>query len=215
MSTFLLVLFLWIFSVCLHEFAHAWVAWRGGDYTVKDKGYLTLNPLKYLDPLTSVVLPVVFLVMGGIGLPGAAVYINRRLLKDRYWESAVSLAGPAMNLVLLLVIVVLLHQPSIRQSVYAPGLAFLGLLQASAVVLNLLPVPGFDGYGALAPHLPPQWRARFDQYSGYAMIGLFLLLFLVPPAAAAFWGLVQTLAEAVGVPMRLAASGYAEFRFWR
>ena len=57
MATFVLVLFLWIFSVCLHEFAHASVAYRGGDITVKDKGYLSLNPLKYLDPMSSVILP--------------------------------------------------------------------------------------------------------------------------------------------------------------
>lgn len=215
MATFVLVLFLWIFSVCLHEFAHASVAYRGGDISVKDKGYLSLNPLKYLDPMSSVILPVVFLVMGGIGLPGAAVYIDRRLLRSAHWDSAVSLAGPLMNFFLLLVLVVLLHQPLVRGSEYAPGLAFLALLQASAVVLNLLPLPGFDGYGAIWPYLPRELRAQFDRYAGYAMLVLFLLLFMVPPAARAFWGLVALLADFVGVPMGLAQLGYREFRFWQ
>ncbi len=111
MNTFLLVLFLWIFSVCLHEFAHAAVAYRGGDITVKDKGYLSMNPLKYLDPMGSIILPVVFLIMGGIGLPGAAVYIDRRLLRSAHWDSAVSLAGPAMNIVLLLLLSLMLASP--------------------------------------------------------------------------------------------------------
>ncbi|MCB1602345.1 MAG: site-2 protease family protein, partial [Xanthomonadales bacterium] len=127
MSTFVLVLFLWIFSVCLHEFAHAAVAYQGGDTTVKDKGYLTLNPSKYLDPMNSLLLPVVFLVMGGIGLPGAAVYINRSLLRSAHWDSAVSLAGPAMNLLLLVLLAGLLGLPAVAASEYAPALAFLAL----------------------------------------------------------------------------------------
>jgi Zn-dependent protease len=214
MLTFVMVLFLWIFSVCLHEFAHAAVAYQGGDITVKDKGYLTLNPLKYLDPVTSVVVPVVFLVMGGIGLPGAAVYINRSLLRSAHWDSAVSLAGPAMNLILLMLLAMALQVPEVRTSEYAPALAFLALLQASAVVLNLLPLPGFDGYGAIWPYLPPQVREQFDRYAGFAMMALFLALFLVPPFARAFWGLVGVLVQWVGVPMGLARLGYAEFKFW-
>lgn len=214
MLTFALVLFLWIFSVCLHEFAHAAVAYRGGDITVKDKGYLTLNPVKYLDPVTSLLMPVVFLVMGGIGLPGAAVYINRSLLRSAHWDSAVALAGPAMNLLLLVILAVALGQPEVGQSQYAPALAFLALLQASAVVLNLLPLPGFDGYGVIWPYLPAHIRQQFDRYAGYAMLALFLLLFMVPPFARAFWSLVGLLVDAVGIPMDLARLGYSEFRFW-
>jgi len=214
MTTFLLVLFLWIFSVCLHEFAHAAVAYRGGDITVKDKGYLSMNPLNYLDPIGSIVLPVVFLVMGGIGLPGAAVYIDRRLLRSAHWDSAVSLAGPAMNLLLLFLLAGILALPEVRNSTHAPALAFLALLQASAVILNLLPLPGFDGYGAIWPYLPDALRAQFDRYAGYAVLALFLLLFLVEPVARAFWGLVGLLAHVAGVPLELAQIGYQEFRFW-
>lgn len=214
MTTFLLVLFLWIFSVCLHEFAHAAVAYRGGDITVKDKGYLSMNPLNYLDPIGSIVLPVVFLVMGGIGLPGAAVYIDRRLLRSAHWDSAVSLAGPAMNLLLLFLLAGILALPEVRNSTHAPALAFLALLQASAVILNLLPLPGFDGYGAIWPYLPDALRAQFDRYAGYAVLALFLLLFLVEPVARAFWSLVGLLAHVAGVPLELAQIGYQEFRFW-
>lgn len=214
MATFLFVLFFWIFSVCLHEFAHARVAFGGGDLSVKDKGYLSLNPMKYLDPVNSIVLPVIFLVMGGIGLPGAAVYIDRSRLRSLHWESAVSLAGPATNLALLFVIALLLGAPAIHESSLAPAIAFLGLLQASAVVLNLLPLPGFDGYGVVSPYLPTSMRALFDRYAGYAVWALFLLLFLVPPVARAFWALVMLLAEVAGIPVGLAQRGYAEFRFW-
>ena len=100
MITFLVVLVGWVFSLCLHEFSHALVAYLGGDFTVREKGYLTFNPLKYTHPIYSLLLPILFLVMGGIGLPGGAVYIETWRLRSRKWESAVALAGPLSNLVL-------------------------------------------------------------------------------------------------------------------
>ena len=59
--TFTIVLIGWIFSLCLHEFSHAIVAYSGGDYTVREKGYLSFNPLKYTHPIFSIVLPIIFL----------------------------------------------------------------------------------------------------------------------------------------------------------
>jgi Zn-dependent protease len=211
--TFVLVLFLWVFSVCLHEFAHALAAYHGGDTSVREKGYLSMNPVKYLDPLTSVILPVLFLILGGLGLPGAAVYIERHRLRSHHIESAVSLAGPAANLVLL-VILGLLLQTGIGASAFAPALAFLGLLQASAVVLNLLPLPGLDGYGALSPYLPPNVRANMDRFALHGILLLVALMFLVPPFARLFWSVVWLLAHAFGIPIELALAGYQEFRFW-
>src|SRR5574342_1062426 len=107
--TFAIVLFGWIFSLCLHEFSHALVAYLGGDYTVREKGYLTFNPLKYTHPVYSLLLPLLFLAMGGIGLPGGAVYIERHRLRGPRWETAVSLAGPAMNALVAIVIGLLLR----------------------------------------------------------------------------------------------------------
>src|ERR1043166_9038995 len=104
MVCFFTVTILWILSVCLHEFGHAIVAFYGGDTSVREKGYLTLNPLKYTHPVYSLLMPVLFMMIGGIGLPGGAVYIDRSLLRSRVWESAVSLAGPAMNLGLIVVL---------------------------------------------------------------------------------------------------------------
>ena len=102
------------FSVCLHEFGHAIVAYWGGDRSVKEKGYLTLNPLRYTHPTYSIVLPAIFLMMGGLPLPGAAVYINPAALKGPGWKSAVSAAGPLATagvaiLVAILVVVVLIR----------------------------------------------------------------------------------------------------------
>src|SRR5258708_7677798 len=88
----------WILTVVLHEFAHGIVAYWGGDYTIRERGGLTLNPLQYIDPVMSIALPVLFLVMGGIPLPGGATYVRTDLLRSRLWQTLVSLAGPAMNL---------------------------------------------------------------------------------------------------------------------
>ena len=60
----------WLVSLCLHEFGHAYTAWRFGDHDVAVRGYLTLNPLKYSSPLLSLGLPLLFIALGGVGLPG-------------------------------------------------------------------------------------------------------------------------------------------------
>ena len=136
--TFVIVLIGWIFSLCLHEFSHALVAYLGGDTTVKDKGYLTFNPLKYTHPVYSLLIPIVFLVLGGIGLPGGAVYIETWRLRSCNWVSAVSLAGPTANLILAVIIGLVLRFGPVTSSGLWPALAFLGLLQVIAVVLNLI-----------------------------------------------------------------------------
>src|SRR5450759_1483648 len=143
-TTFIVVIIGWIFSLCLHEFSHSLVAYYGGDTSVKDKGYLTFNPLKYTHPVYSIVLPVVFLLLGGIGLPGGAVYIETWRLRSKRWESAVSLAGPVTNLVLAVLLAIILNFAPLTVNGIWPGLAFLALMQVSALVLNLIPVPPFD-----------------------------------------------------------------------
>jgi len=72
-GVFTFVVFGWLVSLCLHEFGHAFTAWRYGDRDVEVRGYLTLNPLKYSNPLLSLGFPVLFLALRGIGIPGAAV----------------------------------------------------------------------------------------------------------------------------------------------
>src|SRR5688572_8645459 len=70
----------WVLSVVLHEFAHGIVAHIGGDYTIRERGGLTLNPLQYVDPVNSLLLPMVFLLMGGVPLPGGVTYVRDDLL---------------------------------------------------------------------------------------------------------------------------------------
>jgi len=71
----------WVVSLCIHEFGHAVVAYLGGDRSVKASGYLDLNPIRYANLLMSIIFPVVFLVLGGIALPGGAVYIDHSAIR--------------------------------------------------------------------------------------------------------------------------------------
>jgi Zn-dependent protease len=212
--TFIIVLVGWVFSLCLHEFSHAAVAYAGGDTTVRDKGYLTFNPLKYTHPVYSLVVPLIFLALGGIGLPGGAVYIETWRLRSRGWKSAVSLAGPAANLILAIVLgVVLSVSPVSREGIW-PGLAFLAFLQVSALVLNLLPIPPFDGFGAIEPYLPENIRAGVAQISGLLPWAVFFLLWYVPEVYNAFWTAVVGLTDMLQVPLDIVELGLRDFRFW-
>ncbi|RME91458.1 MAG: site-2 protease family protein [Anaerolineae bacterium] len=213
--TFLIVLLGWVFSLSLHEFSHALVAYLGGDWTVREKGYLTFNPFKYTHPVYSLLLPLLFLIMGGIGLPGGAVYIETWRLRSRRWRSAVSLAGPLSNLLLGGLLALLLRFAPATSGGIWPALAFLALLQIMAAVLNLIPLPPLDGYGALAPYLSPDLQARLGQIGGAGIWILFLLLWYVPFVDKVFWGLVFWLAGNIGIPLTLAGQGLAEFQFWR
>lgn len=215
MMTFLVVLVGWLFSLCLHEFSHALVAYYGGDITVREKGYLTFNLFKYTHPIYSLLFPLLILVMGGIGLPGGAVYIEKWRLRSRGWEMAVSLAGPVSNLVVALVLSVILQFAPAGGGGIWPGLAFLALLQVTAAIFNLLPMPPFDGYGAISPYLNPDLRYAMDQFGRYSMWVVLLLFWYVPFVSGAFWSVVGLVAGALGVPLQLAILGSSLFTFWR
>ncbi len=213
--TFVVVLVGWVFSLCLHEFSHALVAYYGGDTTVRDKGYLTFNPLKYTHPVYSLVLPLLFLLLGGIGLPGGAVYIETWRLRSRGWMSAVSLAGPAANLLLAIVLGLILAIAPVTSGGIWPGLAFLAFLQVSAVVLNLIPLPPLDGFGAIEPYLSDRIRTSLAQLRGMLPVLVFALLWYVPAVNSLFWTVVLSLTHLVGVPLQLAQLGLSGFMFWQ
>ena len=202
----------WLVSVCFHEFGHAVVAYWGGDTSVKEKGYLTLNPLKYTDLNLSLILPLLFLLMGGIALPGAAVYIDHRRLRNRWWESAVSAAGPFASILvtLLLVIPFWLGLATSEHWVWS-ALAFLIVLEISVVILNLLPVPPLDGYGIIEPWLPPQTKIQLRNVSKYGIIILFGLLWYVKPLSQLLWNATFSICTTLGVPIELAFKGQESF----
>jgi Zn-dependent protease len=212
-AVFVLVVAGWLVSMCLHEFGHAYTAWRFGDRDVAIRGYLTLNPLKYSNPVLSIALPLIFIALGGIGLPGGAVYVRTSWMTARQ-RTQVSLAGPAANAllaVLLLAVTAVFFDPA--HGVFWSGLAFLGFLQVTALLLNLLPIPGLDGYGALEPHLGDDNRRALEPAKQWGFF-ILLILLLVPPLNELFFSVVFWLFDLSGVPHWLVGNGGALTRFW-
>lgn len=212
-GVFILVIAGWLVSLCLHEFGHAFTAWRFGDHDVAVRGYLTLNPLKYSHPLLSLGFPVLVIALGGIGLPGGAVYVRTSWMTARQ-KTLVSLAGPAANLVLavlLLTVTAVFFDPA--HLVFWSGLAFLGFLQVTALVLNVLPVPGLDGYGALEPHLSADTQRALEPAKQWGLFILLILLF-TPALNRWFFSVVFWFVDLSGVPGQLVSIGSQLTRFW-
>ncbi|MDQ3886710.1 MAG: site-2 protease family protein [Actinomycetota bacterium] len=210
----LLVLGGWAASLCLHEFGHALLAYRGGDRSVRAKGYLTLDIRRYTDPVFSLVLPLLLLAVGGIPLPGGAVWIDRSALRSRGVESAVSLAGPLTNLAVGVVLVVTVATGALPTGL-AIGLSYLALVQVLAFVINILPVPGLDGFGALEPYLSSQPRRFAATVRPFAPLVLFVIIISVPVAATALFAVTGAVFAAIGGDLNAAGAGLSEFLFWR
>lgn len=213
-AVFVLVVAGWIVTLCLHEFAHAYTAWRAGDREVELRGYLTLNPLRYSHPLLSIVLPMVFIALGGIGLPGGAVYVHAHQVPART-QRLISGAGPAVNAVcaVVLLAVVRLFGSAEEHPVFWFGLSFLAFLQITATLLNLLPIPGLDGYGIVEPSLSYRTRRGLEQFKPFGMLILFALLF-TPAINRVFFDAVYALYEVSGVPSNWSRYGSYLTRFW-
>ncbi|HZV53161.1 MAG TPA: site-2 protease family protein [Candidatus Dormibacteraeota bacterium] len=205
----------WITSLCLHEFGHAVAAYLGGDRSVVEAGYLTLNPLKYTHPVLSVVLPMAFVLLGGVGLPGGAVYVDRSALRGKGWDALVSAAGPLATLLFALAAALpfLLGLGSLEDAIHHlafwAALAFLVVLELGALLLNLFPIPPLDGFGILAPLLSWETRLTAARLGNLGILVVFFLLWQ-GPVADAFWHAVQSLAGGLHVPALLADLGRYE-----
>ena len=199
----------WIFSLCFHEFSHALVAYWGGDTSVKDKGYLTFNPIKYTEPGLSLIMPLVFILIGGIGLPGGAVYINDNLLRSRWWSSLVSAAGPCSSMLFALFLMMPFwvlnftleyelsnlnnYETDILFNIIFPSLGFLIYLEICSVIFNLLPIPPLDGYGIIRPWLSGRINEKLNKYSNYSYYFIFGLFLFVPEFSSFFFGIIKNI----------------------
>jgi Zn-dependent protease len=194
----------WVTSLCIHEFGHALIAYLGGDASVATAGYLSLNPLKYAHPVLSIGLPLVFLLLGGIGLPGGAVYLNEGAIRNDRWRSFASAGGPLGNLLFALLIgwpfLVFNGEPPAGDVHFWSALAFLVFLQATAIILNLIPIPPFDGFGIIAPWLSFEARLLANRFGMLPMLLLFFLLWQGGPISGAFWNLVLGTTSLLNVP---------------
>ncbi len=145
---------------------------------------------------------------------GVFIFVIAGFLVSKRQKTLVSLAGPATNLafaVVLLVLTGLLREPG--HPVFWAAMAFLGFLQVTAFVLNILPVPGLDGYSALEPHLSPHTQRTLQPAKQWGFLVLLLLLF-TPQLNRWFFEMVFWFTDLSGVPRGLVIGGMDLTRFW-
>jgi Zn-dependent protease len=197
-----------IFAITLHEAAHGLMASRLGDQTARLSGRLTLNPIKHIDPLGTVVLPLIMLALGGIVFGWAKpVPVDWRNLRNPKRDMAwVAVAGPAANFIMVLVWAMLaklvLNYEEVFQGFTTPMLymARAGVtINIVLMVLNLLPIPPLDGSRVVSSLLSARLAMKYNKIEPYGLI-IILLLFVTGilgrilwPPIAAIYNIVMSL----------------------
>ena len=194
-----------ILAFSIHECAHAWTAMRLGDPTAMMLGRVTLNPLKHLDPLGSILFPLISLVYGGylIGWAKPTPVTGRNFKNYRRDDILVTLAGPASNLlsatVALILLILIKHllpngvasiATAMAIAMHVPGVATEGLpalfpialflylvifINLLLFVFNLIPLPPLDGSHILRHFLPYKAAQLYDRMGMFALLILFLV----------------------------------------
>jgi Zn-dependent protease len=218
-AVFLFVTVGWVVSLSLHEFGHALTAYLGGDFTVVDKGYLTLNPLHYTHAALSILFPLIYLALGGIGLPGGAVYINYTLIPSKRMRSLVAAAGPIMTGLFSLLVVAPFFLGMDQKLLAAhqdflAGLTFLAFLQITTLIFNLIPLPPLDGFGILRPFLPPSLVRQVYAMGRWTFFFIFIIFIVPNPLQIAFWQLIGIAIRILNLDPQLISVGWSLYRFW-
>ena len=180
-----------LFGITLHEVAHGWLANRLGDPTAKMLGRLSLNPLRHIDPVGTVLVPLGMLAMTSLagGQPlvfgwAKPVPVTWQNLGNVRRDSAlVALAGPGANLlmaigwVLLLRLAIGMGEEMAWAAVPLAYMAVLGVgLNLVLMILNLIPVPPLDGGRVMSSVLPPRWGWQLNRLEPYGLVILLVLL---------------------------------------
>ena len=179
-----------VLAITLHEAAHGFVATLRGDRTAWLLGRVTLNPLKHVDPLGTVILPGLLVLSGSPFLFGYAkpVPVNARQLRNPRLDMAlVAAAGPAANILMATVAALLVHALGIFPDNVADWLSanFTNaiLFNATLAALNLLPLPGLDGGHILTNLLPPALAAPLERLERHGVLIVFGLFVIAPLVA--------------------------------
>jgi Zn-dependent protease len=173
-----------LFAITVHEVAHGWAALKLGDKTAQVLGRLTLNPLKHIDMIGTVIVPLVLLWLGGFVFGWAKpVPVNPNNLRNRRYMALVSFAGPFSNLVMAFIWALVM-----KLGVYFGGhvthaalpLVYMGqagvLINLVLFFLNMLPIPPLDGGRIISALLPGKKAYWFDKIEPFGLIILLLLL---------------------------------------
>jgi Zn-dependent protease len=185
-----------VICITVHEFAHAYSAFRAGDDTPRRQGRISLNPLDHLDPIGTIMMVVSSLSGFGIGW-GKPVSINPYNFRHPRWDNLrVSLWGPLSNI--LTAAIVGLSIRFLGHSMTAPVLTFLATLTFISLALaffNLIPIAPLDGSHILSSLLPHEQARKYDHFMGQFGFLIFLgIIFLAPPG---------TLSKIIGPPVHV------------
>ena len=161
-----------MFSICLHEYSHARTAWSCGDTTAVDQGYLTLNPLVVMGPISIGLLAF-------FGIAWGAVPVNPSRLRQPYGRALVAAAGPAANIGLFaLFFAVLVGGGLVAGSRHVFLVGHTGMrANAFLFLFNMLPVPGLDGWDVFELLFPPLRRVPQETRGQIGWILLLIILF--------------------------------------
>jgi Zn-dependent protease len=181
-----------LFAITVHEVAHGWMALQFGDRTAEMMGRLTLNPIKHIDPIGTVVVPLVMVVMGGFlfGWAKPVPVSFRNLRNPKKHMVFVALAGPGANLLMAIGWALLLQLFKAGASwmggagVFFIQMATIGIFfNLLLMVFNLLPIPPLDGGRVLRGLVPESIGRQLDALERYGLIivvGLLVLGLLGP-----------------------------------
>ena len=175
-----------IVAIVFHEVAHGWTALALGDPTAKEQRRLSLNPIRHVDPIGTIVVPGALALLGGpiFGWAKPVPVIKQRLDNPRYGMMAVAAAGPGTNLVLAgigavalgLVATTLTLPPSGAAEWILTGLNYFIVINIFLALFNLLPIPPFDGSHILEGLLPRSLAVHFGKLQ---QVGMLLLIALI------------------------------------
>ena len=174
-----------LFAITLHEAAHGWMANKLGDPTAKALGRISLNPIRHIDPIGTVVVPLALLMLSGFIIGWAKpVPVEMRYFKQPVKDMAiVALAGPASNFImacgwaLVAVIGQMMLSPGDTVAGFVIQMGNAGItINLILMVLNLLPIPPLDGGRVVAGVMPPPMANAFMRIEAY---GLFIVIFLL------------------------------------
>jgi Zn-dependent protease len=179
-----------VIAIVFHEVAHGLVARRFGDRTAENQGRLTLNPIKHIDPVGTIILPVVLALSHApiFGWARPVPVRSDRMRNPRRDMMLVALAGPGMNFLLAIVATALValglelgkgDPMTLGGFITANAVNFL-LINIFLAVFNLIPLPPFDGGHVVEGLLPPPLAARFNHLGRYSLFILFALLLILP-----------------------------------
>ncbi len=166
-------------SMVIHEFMHAYVGYKLGDTTAKDEGRLTLNPLEHIDPIMTLLLPVVTIVFFGMPILAAkpVPFTPGRVRHNEFGAAMIAAAGPLSNLVLAFISSLLLNIVP-ESSPMAGVLETFTIINVGLFVFNMLPIPPLDGSRVLYAFSPRSLRDLLERIEPFGFVIIIALLLL-------------------------------------